>query len=493
MSSSLAPEVVFEATPRQAAFAEAVFSGHYRILAFGGGIRSGKTYILLALLFALCRIYPKSRWAIVRKDLPTLRRNTIPSFAKLRPRFVGPINQGTWTATCDNGSEILFFSESLDVDPDLDRWKGLEVNGFALEEANELDKRSYTKAIERAGSWIIPDAPVQPDPLVLLTFNPAPNWVKRTFYDPWKANALPAGYFYQPATVADNPHIPESYVAALSNLPEQEYKRFVAGDWESMSGAALPELGPDHFVRPFPVPSDWLRFLAFDWGWNHPFSVGLYAANAQGHVFKLDTLTGRKLDDPAILGYVRESLTARGYAFSDFQYTVAGGDVWNDQHLKNGITGPSSAETFTLGGWPMIRADNRPGSRVAGLSNLRRYLKGGKDARLKFFDTPGNRACVAQMQGMMLDPDKPEDALKVDADENGEGGDDCYDETRYALMSRPIAAALEPPAPRKHEDKARPYDFERKQWVPEPDAEDVLVPEPGGRKHTRPMTFSYRQ
>ena len=40
----------------------------------------------------------------------------------------------------------------------------------------------------------------------------------------------------------------------------------------------------------------------------------------------------------------------------------------------------------------------------------------------------------------MLDPDKAEDALKVDADEHGDGGDDMYDETRYGLMSRPRKA-----------------------------------------------------
>jgi hypothetical protein len=378
--------------------------------------------------------------------LPTLRRNTVPSFNKLRPRsFVGEINQSTWTATCTNGSEIVFFSESLDIDPDLDRWKGLEVNGFALEEANELAKQAFNKAIERAGSWIIPGSPVQPSPLVLLSFNPSPNWVKRTFYDPWKAGTLEPPFFFLPATIADNPHIPDSYRASLKNLPDAEYKRFVEGDWDSMSGAALPELSAQHHLVPaFDVPKHWPRFMAFDWGYRHPFAVGLYTASEDGRVYKIDTLTGRGLSDAELQDYVRGALVARGYTFKDFRYTVAGGDCWIVQSARTGIPAPSTAETFTKNGWPLIQAADGPGSRVASLSNLRRYLAGGAQSAFAFMDTPGNRLCFEQMQGMMLDPDKAEDALKVDADEHGEGGDDLYDETRYGLMSRPRHARALP-------------------------------------------------
>lgn len=456
MSSSAArivtePQVIFEATPKQDEFARAVFSGQYRYLAFGGAIRGGKTWTLLALLFALCRIYAKSRWAIVRKDLPTLRRNTIPSFNKLRPRsFVGPVNQSTWIAPCTNGSEIVFFPESLDIDPDLDRWKGLEVNGFALEEANELSKASFSKAIERAGAWIVPDGLPQPDPLVLLTFNPSPTWVKRVFYDPWKAGSLAAPYYFLPSLPSDNPHLPESYRESLKNLPESEYRRFVLGDWEHMTGAALPELTvTKHIVPAFDVPKHWTRFMAFDWGYRHPFSLGLYATNEEGDVWKLDTITGRGMQDEAILEYCRSALEARGLTFRDFRYTVAGGDCFQHYTARGG-QGPPTAEFFAKHGWPLTRADDRSGSRVMGLSNFRRYIawkpttENGSESepRFRWFETVGNRKCFEQCQSIMLDPDKPEEPLKANADENGDGGDDMFDETRYGLASRPLKAKV---------------------------------------------------
>jgi hypothetical protein len=133
----------FEATPAQDRFFEAALSGQYRFLAYGGGIRSGKTAMSLILAQLLCRVYPGSRWAIVRKDLPTLRRNVLPAFSKFRiPGFMGEVNYANWTATATNGSQLVFFTESISEDPELNRWRGLEVNGFFPDEANELQEAS---------------------------------------------------------------------------------------------------------------------------------------------------------------------------------------------------------------------------------------------------------------------------------------------------------------------------------------------------------------
>lgn len=225
----------WELTPKQVEFANAVFSGKYRYLLYGGAIRGSKTWCALFMLYTLCRVYPGSRWAIVRKDLPTLRRNVIPSFERTRPtNFVNDINQSTWTAKCTNGSEIIFFAENYIQDKELDRWKGLEVNGFVLEEANELNEKSFDKAIERAGSWIIQNGQ-QPDPYIILTCNPANNWVKNTFYDKWKNNELKAPYYYLPAKITDNPHLPKSYIDSLKSLKEKSpatYDKFVNGNWD---------------------------------------------------------------------------------------------------------------------------------------------------------------------------------------------------------------------------------------------------------------------
>lgn len=233
---------VLALTSKQSKFVEAALSGRYLYLLFGGAIRGGKTVCVLSLVFILCRVFPRSRWAIVRKDLPTLKRNTIPSFDKVRPRpFVGDVNRSDWVARCENGSEILFFAESIKDDPELNRWRGLEVNGFVLEEANELSEAAFNKAIERAGTWSLPSG-AQPPPLVVGTCNPSKNYVKRRFYDPWHARTLAAPYYFLPARIDDNPHNPPAYVKSLENLPPADFARFVKGDWESADD-------PDQLIR----------------------------------------------------------------------------------------------------------------------------------------------------------------------------------------------------------------------------------------------------
>jgi hypothetical protein len=226
-------------TDVQQIFLNAVLSGLYRDLGMGGGIRGTKTWSGFEALTVLAKMFPRSRSAIVRKDLPTIKRNTLPSFEKFRDtcsNFVGEVNRAQWVAPCANGSEILFFAESLQQDPDYNRWKGLEVNFFLLEESNELAEATKNKAIERAGSWIVPpnddgSPAIQPPPLRLYTFNPCEEWPRGMFYEPYVAGTMPEGRFFLPATIADNPYASDEYRESLKDLPEAEYRRFVLGEW----------------------------------------------------------------------------------------------------------------------------------------------------------------------------------------------------------------------------------------------------------------------
>lgn len=242
--------------PKQAEWAEAAFSGQYRYLLAGGAIRGAKTVGALAIIFTLCRVFPRSRWAIVRKDLPTLKRNTIPTFEKFKPAgFFGQINKSDWVVRARNGSEILFFPESFDIDPDLNRWRGLEVNGFFGDEANELQEASFLKMIERSASWIIQPTeddptPRQPPPLILLTCNPADNWVRQRFYDPHHAGTLAPPYYFLPLGPRDNEYNTPEQWENWRGLPEREYKKFIEGDWSVLED-------PAQLIR-----SEWIRNAA---------------------------------------------------------------------------------------------------------------------------------------------------------------------------------------------------------------------------------------
>jgi hypothetical protein len=99
-------------------------------------------------------------------------------------------------------------------------------------------------------------------------------------------------------TAEDNPKITAApsdrsaeYAAGSAQLEQEVYAKLIVGG----VGLALEQVEESkHIVPRFKVPAHWMQFGAFDWGFNHPYSFGWYAADEDGNVVKLDTLTGRK-------------------------------------------------------------------------------------------------------------------------------------------------------------------------------------------------------
>jgi len=254
--------IALEWFPKQMQWWEAVESKLYNFMAYGGAIRGGKTFTILMTIVALMKMYPRSRHIVVRKDLPLIRKHIIPAVDKIRRfsgNFLGQLNKTEWMVTAKNGSQLLFIPESLKDDPELEDFRGAEANTFWLEEANELSNKMKVKAIERAGSFVIPPdreqmiaisravqhgmpqheahaqfGPRQCPPYVFLTFNPADNWVRDDIYDPFERGDLHAPWFYLPSTIYDNPYNNPKFVESIEALREEDmdaYERFVLGKW----------------------------------------------------------------------------------------------------------------------------------------------------------------------------------------------------------------------------------------------------------------------
>lgn len=230
-------KILFDPFPKQQEFLDAALSGDYSFIVYGGAIRGGKTFALLALFILLSRFFPGSRWAIVRKDLPTIKKNLYPSWNKIKPEnFIQSHNNETHTVTFKNGSQIIFFPESYATDKEQDRWKGLEVNGFGFEEINECQQVSLYKAFERSGSYVIPDIKVQPKPIVVATCNPTQGWLKDLVYTPFKNKVLKNTWLYIQSRIYDNIPLITSqpnYLPSLkANLNRYAIEVFVEGNWD---------------------------------------------------------------------------------------------------------------------------------------------------------------------------------------------------------------------------------------------------------------------
>jgi phage terminase large subunit len=226
---------LFTPQPAQHKFIEAVFSNKYNFLTYGGAMGGGKSYVSIAILLLLCRIYPQSKWCVIRKNLPTIKRTTLETFKRLVPtNFVKHIDNNALIVTFKNDSRIMFMAEDFDNDKDFDRFKGLEVNGFLLEQIEELQQGLLDVCFIRAGRWDIPN---KPKPIIIATVNPTNNWVKEKIYKPALNENLPQGWYYQRATIEDNQKLftDEAYMSQLDQMEKLTYQRHVMGDWEAFA------------------------------------------------------------------------------------------------------------------------------------------------------------------------------------------------------------------------------------------------------------------
>ena len=204
------------------------------IVLYGGAIRGGKSFWLLIELFTLCFKYPKSRWLIIRASYSNIERTILVSFRQLLSegfqQYIKTWDNNTMTATLFNGSQIMFMAESYASDKELNRFRGLEINGAGIDEINEIQEETFNKVIERSGSWNgAGNVPVK----ILCTCNPTQGWVKDKFYIPYIEGTLPPKWAYIPAKLYDNPHLSKDYIESLrQNMPRYEYEVFVEGNWD---------------------------------------------------------------------------------------------------------------------------------------------------------------------------------------------------------------------------------------------------------------------
>ena len=108
-----------------------------------------------------------------------------------------------------------------------------------------------------------------------------------------------------PSTVFDNPALMENdpgYIGTLASLPEAERQALLYGNWDSFSGQVFTEWRNDpahyddqrwtHVIRPFRIPAHWKIWRGYDFGYSRPFSVGWYAADEEGRLYRIKELYG---------------------------------------------------------------------------------------------------------------------------------------------------------------------------------------------------------
>lgn len=265
----------------------------------------------------------------------------------------------------------------------------------------------------------------------------------------WRAVRLPDGRVvyrsrqFIPARVTDNPTYANdaAYMAALMLLPDRMKRCLMDGDWDAATGVALDELEPAvHLVPAFDCPDHWPFWASFDWGFAHNAVFGWGRVSEDGRLYVCDTIKRRLLRDWDLASTYNTLVPAE--ALKNVQ---AGHDCWQEVKAK-GQNAPATADYFHAQGIHLAKANI---DRAQGYNTLMQFLAWReteflpqRQPMLQWMDTPGNRWMVEEhLPTMVMDPDDPRDVLKVNADpETGEGGDDGYDQIRYGVARRKLAA-----------------------------------------------------
>lgn len=420
------------------------------MLFMGGAKGGGKSYLVRAKELYLRMKHPGTKGLIVRKTHPELLSNHIRKFFEEYPQTRSWFNKSEKAIQWPNGS-ITEFSY-LQSEDDVYTYQGREYENISIDESTQHSWNTIQilrSSLRTTKKDIVPT--------MLLTGNPgglSHADHKRVFIDrQFRSDENPEDYKFVQAFVYDNTALMKAdpkYIDRLKSLPPHLVKAYLEGDWNIFAGQMFAELQRSiHVIDPIQLPPGTRYFSSFDPGYNHPFSFIIFAVVPEGTVYVTQHYTDRlKMSRELVVG-IKEHAKDRElqiHAGHDLWYPGRGGGPSQVEELIELGLSPSN-------GFYFIKAKT---DRESGVRQIHKYLNPKNYPDLKprcffFRNCADVYDAVAQMQ---IDPKKPEDVMKIDADDNGYGGDDVYDSFRYGLMSRAYPAVQEPPKPAQFTGKS---------------------------------------
>ena len=418
-------------------------------IGYGGARGGGKSHWLFAQIGADdCQRVPGLKVLLLRK----VGKANLESIEDLRRRIFANIPHSfaahKGILSFPNGSRIVaghFQSES-----DIDAYLGLEYDAIGVEEATTLSHRKYldisTCCRTSKPNW---------RPRIYSTANPGGvghGWYRKVFINPMLKDKEGETRFVQ-ATVSDNKYCNAEYRGVLERLQGWQRRAWLDGDWDIAAGQYFSNWRRDvHVIDDFDTTRAQEWFAALDYGFTHYTVVLLGCKDSDGNVFVVDEHAQRlwlpQRHASGVNAMVErhsavESRSSRGdvvktrpLKMTDLARLVAGADVFSRQSDGSTIAGQYAQHG--------IRLKCASTDRVNGWAEILKRL-GDVDGGIKpsLFIHKRCGRLVETLPAMQHDPNRPEDVLKVDCDENGNGGDDAVDCLRYLVHYQPRVARMQ--------------------------------------------------
>jgi|TARA_R110002020_G_scaffold379837_2_gene591079 phage terminase large subunit len=203
---------------------------------FGGAAGGGKSWVGCSWLILMCLKYPKTRYLMGRSKLDSLKKTTFNTFLEvcetwnLKAGKHYNFNGGSNVVTFYNRSEIILKDLFLyPSDRNFDNLGSLEITGAFIDEANQITEKAKNIVASRM-RYKLDDFGIIPK--LLMTCNPAKNWVYTQYYRPSKEGKQKTHRKFIQSLVDDNEYISKYYKTQLQTLDELSKQRLLFGNWE---------------------------------------------------------------------------------------------------------------------------------------------------------------------------------------------------------------------------------------------------------------------
>lgn len=423
-------------------------------IGFGGARGGGKSHWMLAQLGADdCQRQPGLKCLLLRKvgkankeNFEDLRRKLLMGIPHRYARQEGIL-------TFENGSFIVL--GHFQNEKDIDNYLGLEYDAIGVEEATTLTFAKY-RDITTCNRTSKPGW----RPRTYNSTNPGGvghGWYKARFVAPYLAE-LRGGpkqtrTRFVPSTARDNRFLNRDYVSSvLESLTGWKRRAWLDGDWDIAAGQFFTTWRADvHVIKPFPIPRGWRVWGALDYGFTHFTVFYLLAEDGDGNIYLVDEHAEQGWLPQRHAPAIKSLLERHGYQPRHLWKMVAGADLFAQRGMKDGEA-QTLAESYQELGLKFEEANtdriNGAGEILVRLGDL----EADPPIRPTLFIFDRCARLIECIPALEHDPHRPEDVLKVDTDEDGNGGDDPYDAARYGIMAAwrkrtQMRAAAGPPRP----------------------------------------------
>lgn len=267
-------------------------------------------------------------------------------------------------------------------------------------------------------------------------------WTMQVFYKPWEEKKQTATWYIL-ARVDDNKFNNPEYINTLRSLTGWKYKSWYLGDPHFQAGQFFTNWNEEWHVYPnqhvvVPPMEKMEPYASYDYGFAHPYCFHLHFKDKMGNRYTVDEEHYKESVIEEQAENFKAMLRRNGVDMEEINHIAAGKDCFSRKQ-----DGRTIAMDFEDCGITLVPVEI---DRINAWAIMQQSL-GDVEKKIKptWFI---NRRCsnlIAQIPLAQNHETRIGDIAKMNADENGEGGDDALESARNFLVSEssgPIRFAM---------------------------------------------------